>query len=88
MNSPNAGAVLELRMGGDRELALVAKRNTDPEQDLEYDEQCKQLAGKMDFYKENFKLTEEQERIQQYGLSLIDSFQWKLFKKYLEETNK
>lgn len=88
MNSPNAGAVLELRMGGDRELALAAKRNTDPGQDLEYDEQCEQLAEKMNFYKENFKLTEEQERIQQYGLALIDSFQWKLFKKYLEEMNK
>jgi len=88
MNSPNAGAVLELRMGGDRELALAAKRNTDPEQDLEYDEQCEQLAERMNLYKENFKLIEEQERIQQYGLSLIDSFQWKLFKKYLEEVNK
>ena len=54
----------------------------------DYDEQCTQMALKLDIYKDTFRITDEQERIQQYGLSLIDSFQWKLFKKYLEETNK
>jgi len=88
MNSVNASAVLEMRPGGDRDLALIAKRDTDEEHELAYDEQCEQIASKLDICKENFKLTEEQEKIQQYGLSLIDSFQWKLFKKYLMETNK
>jgi predicted nucleotidyltransferase len=86
MKSYNAGAVLELRAGGDRELAFIAKRDTEHEDD--YDEQCTQMALKLDIYKDTFRITDEQERIQQYGLSLIDSFQWKLFKKYLEETNK
>ena len=34
-----------------------------------------------------FFLTKEYAQIQQYGLSLIDSLQWKLFKQYLMETN-
>lgn len=88
INSVNASAVLEMRPGGDRDLALIAKRDTDEEHELAYDDQCKQIANKLDLCKDNFKLTEEQEKIQQYGLSLIDSFQWKLFKKYLMETNK
>lgn len=87
MNSPNATAVLEMCMGGDRDLALMAKKDTDIEHNLEYDEQCEQIAARLDTYKEQFKLTEEQEHIQQFGLALIDSFQWKLFKKYLMETN-
>ncbi len=86
LNSYNASAVLELRMGGDRELALIAKRDNDHED--EYNNQCEQIANKLDALKESFTLTEEQKRIQQYGLSLIDSLQWKLFKKYLEEVNK
>ena len=86
LNSYNANAVLELRMGGDRDLALIAKR--DKEHDDEYNEQCEQIASKLDALKESFTLTEEQKQIQQYGLSLIDSLQWKLFKKYLEEVNK
>jgi hypothetical protein len=73
-------------MGGDRELALIAKRDNDHED--EYNDQCEQIANKLDVLKESFTLTEEQKRIQQYGLSLIDSLQWKLFKKYLEEVNK
>ena len=88
MNSVNACAVLEMRPGGDRDLALIAKRDTDEEHELAYDDQCEQIANKLDICKDNFKLTEEQEKTQQYGLSLIDSFQWKLFKKYLMETNK
>jgi len=88
MNSHNAGAVLDFRMGGNRDLALIAKRDADSFHDEEYNEQCEEIAGKLDLLRENFKITEEQEHTQQYGLSLIDSFQWKLFKKYLEEVNK
>ena len=86
LNSYNANAVLELRMGGDRDLALIAKR--DKEHDDEYNKQCEQIADKLDAFKESFTLTDEQRQIHQYGLSLIDSLQWKLFKKYLEEVNK
>lgn len=86
INSVNAGAVLDLRAGGDRELALSAKR--DEEHDEEYNEQCEQIAARLDTIKDNFILSEEQENIQQIGLAMIDSLQWKLFKKYLEETNK
>ena len=86
MNSPNAQAVIELRAGGDTELALIAKR--DKNNTEEYEQQCEQIASKLDSYKDNFILTEEHIKIQQYGLSLIDTLQWKLFKKYLEEVNK
>ena len=87
MNSLNATAVLEMRMGGDRDLALAAKQDHDPAHDAEYNRECEQIALRLDAYKEVFKLSEDQERIQQYGLALIDSFQWKLFKQYLQETN-
>ena len=87
MNSFNAGAVLELRMGGDRDLALAAKLDKSNEKDELYNEQCGQIAEWLDNAREGFTLTEEQEQIQQFGLALIDSFQWKLFKKYLMETN-
>lgn len=88
LNSYNAGAILDMRIGGDRDLAIYAKLDKESAHDKDYNEQCEQIAGKLDKLCETFKLTEEQERIQQYGLSLIDSFQWKLFKKYLEEANK
>ena len=86
INSPNAGAVLDLCMGGDRDLALKAKRDTENEDT--YNLQCEQIAKKLDLYKDEFSLTEKQEQEQQYGLALINSFQWKLFKQYLMETNK
>lgn len=86
MNSANAGAVLDLRTGGDRDIAIMAKRDTEHED--EYNKQCEQIALKLDRVKDEFSLTEELQRKQQYGLSLIDSLQWKLFKKYLEEVNK
>ena len=90
LNSYNASSVLELRMGGDRDLALAAKRNKKPDEETElaYLEECEQIAGWLDNYRQGFKLNDEQEQIQQYGLALIDSFQWKLFKRYLMETNK
>lgn len=88
MNSPNASAVLELRMGGDRELALAAKLNTDKEKDLEYDDQTEQIANRMDRYKESFVKNKTVELVEEKGMALINSFQWKLFKKYLRETNK
>lgn len=90
LNSYNASAVIELRMGGDRDLALAAKLNTNPDEEtkLMYNEECEQIAGWLHNYMEGFEITPEQEQTQQYGLALIDSFQWKLFKKYLMETNK
>lgn len=86
MNSYNAAAVLEMRMGGDRDLALAAKR--DQEESEEYDNMCMTIALQLDQYKDEFKLTDEMARIEQFGLSLIDTLQWKLFKKYLEKANK
>ena len=88
LNSYNAGAIIEMRMGSDRDLALEAKNDKTHEHDNEYHLQCEEIANRLDEFKNNFKITPEQEHIQQYGLALIDSFQWKLFKKYLEETNK
>ena len=88
MNSQNASAILEMRMDGDRDLALDVKRDTNSEHEKEYNIQCDRIAKQLDIYKETFFLTKEQEQIQQYGLSLIDSLQWKLFKLYLEETLK
>ena len=87
MNSVNAGAILEMRPGGNRDMALIAKRDLDAEHEIAYNDQCKQIANKLDSYKDNFHITEEQKQIQLFGLALIDSFQWKLFKKYLMEAS-
>lgn len=86
-NSPNAGAILEMRPGGDRDLAIAAKNDKDINNDENYNRECEEIADKLDRYKNNFKLDEQTKIIQNSGLTLIDSFQWKLFNKYLEEVN-
>lgn len=88
INSHNAQAILEMRMGGNRDLALSAKRDTNPEHEQNFNSECESIANILDLHKSNFKLTEEIQRIEQLGMALIDSFQWKLFKQYLKETNK
>ena len=88
MNSHNAVAILELRAGGDRDLALAAKLDTNKENDELYNRECEQIANRLDAYRDNLILDKQMEQTEQYGLALIDSFQWKLFKKYLEEVNK
>lgn len=88
LNSPNAGAVLDMRPHSDRDLALIAKRDTNVEHESMYIEGCERIAEKLDKLRESFVLVETAKLQQQRGLSLIDSLQWKLFKKYLEEVNK
>lgn len=88
LNSFNAGAVLDMRPHSDRDLALMAKRDKDIDHESMYNEGCEAIAEKLDELRESFVLTETVRLQQQRGLSLIDSLQWKLFKKYLEETNK
>lgn len=90
LNSCNACAVLEFRIGGNRDIALAAKLDTDLDEKTEanYNEEYRQIAKWLENYKNNFTINEEQEQIQQYGLALISSFQWKLFRQYLKETNK
>ena len=88
LNSFNAGAVLDMRPHSDRDLALIAKRDKDIDHESMYNEGCEAIAEKLDKLRESFVLTEAAKLQQQRGLSLIDSLQWKLFKKYLEEVNK
>jgi len=85
-NSPNASAILDMRPGGDRDLAIIAKRDQDPANNQAYDIQCEQIATKLDTYKENFVATNETKEIEKQGLKLINQFQYKLFAKYLMET--
>lgn len=87
-NSPNACAVLDLRAGGDRDLAMTAKRDTDTNNEENYNNECKQIADKLDGIKDNFKLTSSQDNTEQVGLTLINDFRWELFKKYIMETTK
>ena len=88
MNSVNANAIIDMRPGGDRDLALIAKEDTNPDNNEKYLKECKEIAGWLDNIKNNFKLTKEQEETQKRGSELIDNFQSELFKKYLEEVNK
>ena len=87
-NSYNAGAILEMRPGGDRDLAIASKNDTNKENDVYYNRECQEIATKLDNYKNEFELIEELECIQERGLAFIDKFQTKLFKQYLEEVNK
>ena len=88
MNSLNASAVLEMRMGGNRDLAIMAKRDQDPTHEVDYNTQCEQIANKLDTFKDSFTINEEQKAIEKLGLTLINEFQNKLFYKYLMETIK
>ncbi len=86
-NSYNAGAILEMRPGGDRDLALAAKRDTNKENDIYYNRECEEIAKQLDNYRDNFELSKELGIIQYRGLTSIDKLQTKLFKQYLEELN-
>ena len=87
-NSYNAEAVLEMRPGGDRDLALIAKRDTDPKNAIHYNRECEEIANKLDKYKDNFKIDEQMKLTQEQGLNLINQFQLALFKQYLKEIEK
>ena len=87
-NSHNATAVLDLRAGGDRDLAMIAKRDQDSTNDEAYNNQCEQLAAKLDVFKKNFVETKDMKDIEEQGLKLINQFQTELFKKYIMETIK
>ena len=87
LNSMNAGAVLDMRMGGSRDLALIAKKDKDPNNEEAYDAQCMEIADNLDIARDSFELTAEQKQIQENGIKLIKELQNKLFKKYLMETN-
>ena len=87
-NSSNASAVLDLRAGGDRDLAMIAKRDLNPENDEAYNNECEQIAIKLDIYKECFVVTDNIKEIEECGLKLINQFQIELFKKYIMETIK
>lgn len=87
LNSMNAGAVLDMRMGGNHDLASIVKRDTDPANEAAYDARCLEIADDLDKAKHNFELSEEQKAIEARGLKLIEELQCKLFKKYLMETN-
>jgi len=87
-NSPNATAILDLRAGGDRDLAMIAKRDQDSANDNAYNTQCEQIATKLDTFKENFVATDDIKEIEEEGLGFIEQFQIELFKKYLMEIDR
>ena len=76
-----------MRPGGDRDLALAAKNDKDKNNEENYNRECEEIAEKLDRYKDNFKIDDQIKLTQENGLTLIDSFQWILFNKYLEEIN-
>ena len=88
LNSLNAGAVLDLPPHSDRDLAMIVKYDKDEDNFESYKLGCQNIAKWLQEQREKFIMTEDQVRTEQTGLALIDSLQWKLFKKYLQETNK
>lgn len=87
--SANAAAVLEFRPGGDRDMALMAKKDLNPSEEdaLAYELQCEEISAQLDEKVAQFKLNEEQKENELNGEKLIAELQLKIFKQYLMETN-
>ena len=80
--------ILELRPGGDRDLALHAKLDTDPANDNYYNTECEAIANKLAEFANNWTTNQFYESDEQDGMKLINELQEELFKKYLMETIK
>lgn len=87
-NSYNAEAILEMRAGGNRDLAMIAKRDLDEAHEKDYNAECAAIAGKLALIRDDFHRTDEQKIIEKEGLKLIDTFRWEIFQKYLKENSK
>lgn len=82
-NSQTASAVLDLRAGGDRDLAMIAKRDTLPENEESYNREVEQIAEKLTKYSENFTPAEDMKKIEIEGITIIENLQLRIFKLYL-----
>ena len=88
-NSENEVApILELRPGGDRDLALQAKLDTNPANDNYYNIECEAIANKLAEFANNWTTNQFYESDERDGMELINELQEELFKKYLMETVK
>lgn len=83
IESLNATSILEMRPGGDVELALKIKRDTDESNFHLYEEQAAQIAGGLRIYSDNYEVTPQQKEIEVTGKLLIYSAQEDLFKRYI-----
>ena len=85
LNSYNASAVLDMKMGGDRDLALEAKCDKNTAHDQDYNDRCEKIAEILETRVDNFTITDEQREIENRGNKLIKELQLRLFKQYLME---
>ena len=72
LESANASAVIELRMGGDRDLAMMVKRDTNPEHENDYNNQCEQIASVLDNIRDNYNYSKD---IAGVGYADVESLQ-------------
>ena len=87
-NNQEAQAILDFRPGGDRQLALQAKFDTNIDNDKFYNNECEQIARKLTIYADTWETSDWHNGVEANGLQLINKFQMELFKIYLMETNK
>lgn len=81
-------SILELRPGGDRDLALHAKLDTDPANDNYYNTECEAIAKKLANFASTWQTNQFYESDEREGMELINELQNELFKRYLMETIK
>lgn len=67
-----------------RNLAMVAKRDTNTDNDIFYNAECEMNAKTLDTLREVFSLTDEQKQFQTEGLTLIEELQKELMQFYLK----
>lgn len=84
----NVNAILELRPGGGRDIALQAKLDTNPANDNYYNVECQKIAKKLANYAEKWKAGQFEEAEEKEGIVCIDELQMAILKKYLMETIK
>lgn len=83
IESLNASSVIEMRPGGNVDIALQIKRDTDRDNYELYKEQVEQIAGWLHNYSTGYVVSPREKEIEIAGKMFIYSAQEDLFKRYI-----
>jgi len=74
-----------LSLQSDKQYVLAIKRDKAIENTEKFRAETEQIANKLRGYKDTFVATEGTKQVEKFGMKLIETFQQKLFTKYLME---